>query len=102
MPELHRLRKQLKKLRYTAELARPLYPGEQKRARALLRCIGELQDLLGALVDAQVARALLERARAPRALRARLEASFARREQDILAALEGGFQGFADVRPFWA
>jgi triphosphatase len=102
LPELHRLRKQLKKLRYTAELARSLYPARAERARKFLRSLGELQDILGALVDAQVAHALLESLRAPQPLRLRLTTQLAQHEAASLAELEAGFQQFADAKPFWS
>lgn len=54
----HELRKELKKLRYTAELVRGLY--RPKRAKRYLATLGELQDALGALNDAATGTRLLD------------------------------------------
>jgi CHAD domain-containing protein len=50
---LHDVRKAAKRVRYTAEIARPVLGG---RAKALARCMAEVQEVLGALVDSAVAR----------------------------------------------
>lgn len=98
---LHQLRKELKKLRYTAELARVLRPSRKQQARAFLRALRELQDALGAAVDASVARTLLASMRAPPALRARVNSRITRRTAARLAELEPRFQRFAELPPFW-
>jgi triphosphatase len=56
----HDLRKQLKKLRYAADLFGPLFP--QKRVKAYLGPLETLQDLLGDLNDAAVGTRLLREA----------------------------------------
>jgi triphosphatase len=101
MHALHQLRKELKKLRYTAELARALRPSREQQARAFLRSLRELQDALGAVVDASVARSLLAALRAPQALRARVNSRIAQRTAPRLAELEPRFQRFADIPVFW-
>ena len=96
--ELHELRKELKRLRYTAELARDVRPARKQQARAYLRSLRALQDGLGALLDAEVARSLLEEVHAPQALKARLSA---RSAALVLADLAPCFQRFAQAAPFW-
>jgi triphosphatase len=101
MHALHQLRKELKKLRYTAELARALRPSRERQARAFLRSLRELQDALGAVVDAGVARSLLAGLRAPQPLRSRVNSRIAQRTDPRLAELEPRFQRFADIAVFW-
>jgi inorganic triphosphatase YgiF len=60
--ERHRLRIELKKLRYGGEFLESLYPAAA--AERLLRRLAALQDTLGALNDVAMAEALLERIRA--------------------------------------
>ncbi|WP_225781468.1 CYTH and CHAD domain-containing protein [Xenophilus sp. Marseille-Q4582] len=64
----HRVRKQLKRLRYLAEFAAPLF--ERKAARRYLRGLTPAQDTLGVYNDHQVALALYRQRAAedPRAL----------------------------------
>lgn len=58
----HRVRKQLKRLRYLAEMVRPLYDGDA--VDRYVKALGELQDALGSYQDAAAAGALLaERAK---------------------------------------
>jgi len=57
VPDLHRLRIQLKRLRYASELLGGLYPG-RRRDRYLER-LPELQDRLGRLADLATAQGLL-------------------------------------------
>jgi triphosphatase len=57
VPELHRLRVQLKRLRYASELLASLYPG-RRRDRYLER-LPELQDRLGPMADLATAQGLL-------------------------------------------
>ena len=53
----HELRKELKKLRYTADLVRGLW--DPKEVKGYLAQLSELQDVLGALNDVAVGRGLL-------------------------------------------
>ncbi|MSP87266.1 MAG: CHAD domain-containing protein [Alphaproteobacteria bacterium] len=55
---LHRLRIQLKKLRYTCEFFRDLFPN--KSTKAYIANLAKLQDVLGTLNDVEVARTLLD------------------------------------------
>jgi CHAD domain-containing protein len=57
--ERHKLRIALKKLRYTAEFFAPLYP--KKPVKRWLKCLGEMQDILGGLNDVATARQTLEK-----------------------------------------
>jgi CHAD domain-containing protein len=101
--ELHSLRKTLKKLRYTADLARGLYDDDSaQRARNYLRSLRALQDVLGALVDAQVAGSIVADAGATPALSRRLIARLERGRASRLRELDACFQRFADADPFWA
>lgn len=54
---LHALRKELKKLRYAAEMFEPLYPG--RAARQYLKTLKALQETFGSLNDAATAQVLL-------------------------------------------
>jgi triphosphatase len=56
----HELRKELKKLRYFAELVRGVWPA--KRVDRFLKQLARVQDALGELTDADVHRELLARA----------------------------------------
>jgi triphosphatase len=55
--ERHELRKRLKKLRYAVEFFGSLFP--KRRVRKYLKRISEVQDVLGEMNDAAVARALV-------------------------------------------
>lgn len=55
---LHRLRIQLKKLRYAAEFFRDLFP--RRASKAYIAHLTKLQDVLGTLNDVEVARTLLD------------------------------------------
>jgi inorganic triphosphatase YgiF len=57
LPDLHRLRIQVKRLRYASELLGDLYPG-RRRDRYLAR-LAELQDQLGRLADLALVQGLL-------------------------------------------
>ena len=50
---LHELRKELKKLRYTADVLDPIFPG--KKVEAYLKALKEMQDTFGSLNDAAMA-----------------------------------------------
>ena len=57
--ELHRLRLLAKKMRYTADFFRSLYP--DKPVRRYLAGVAELQDRLGSINDAVVTHGLMEK-----------------------------------------
>jgi CHAD domain-containing protein len=60
---LHALRKQLKKLRYAADMLAPIFPG--KRVARYLRALRTLQDGFGSLNDAAMAASWLSGPGAP-------------------------------------
>ncbi|MGE4219301.1 MAG: CHAD domain-containing protein [Alphaproteobacteria bacterium] len=64
--ELHRLRILAKKLRYASEFFRSLYPGAA--ASAYIRSLARLQDRLGRINDAEVARQMVAGAKEGRVL----------------------------------
>ena len=57
--ERHRLRIQIKKLRYALEFVEALHAHESKRQKAFATAVEELQEALGHLNDAVVARSLV-------------------------------------------
>ena len=100
----HQLRKELKKLRYTAELVRGLW--RPKRARRYLDGLSDLQDALGALNDAATGARLLDDAAQ------RLGAAGAQQREALLSELdrlaraqleqlEPAFIAFEHTEPFW-
>jgi triphosphatase len=101
LEELHTLRKELKKLRYTAELARELYTSREKRARKYLSRLSDLQDALGTLIDMKTAREQLAQLNPPAALRTRFAIRFERESATRFSDLDQAFQRFADATPFW-
>lgn len=99
-PERHRVRKRAKRLRYLAELLRPLFDGgDVDRYVASLK---GLQDALGAYQDLAAARQLFEQQAAQDA-RAWFGAGWlAAREEDLAAACEKACRRTArKARPFW-
>jgi inorganic triphosphatase YgiF len=108
LPELHRLRIQVKRLRYAVELLGGLHPG-RRRERYLER-LPELQDRLGRLADLATAQGLLagllERidpdarpacARAAGFVEGWAAADVARATRRLARA----WRRFAEARPFW-
>ena len=96
----HRVRKRLKRLRYLAELVRPLFDrGEVDRYVGSLKA---LQDALGEYQDAVAGRQLFE-ARAAQDARAWFGAGWlAKREEELAAACEKACRKTArKARPFW-
>lgn len=93
---LHQLRKQLKTLRYTAELGAALYPRRKKRVRRYLRALRAVQDELGAWVDEQVARGLSDELLAP----AQAPLGAAEDERGV-AELTPSLPTFLAFEPFW-
>ncbi len=99
---LHELRKDVKKLRYTADLAAPLYSG--RRHRKFLKAMKTLQERFGAINDEATAEALLaEVGTDPRAERAAgwMLGSFAAGETTVRKDLAPAWKKFAALRPFW-
>ncbi len=109
LPELHELRIRAKKLRYNAEFFRSLFPAEA--VQDYLSALERIQDRLGSLNDAAVARNLLgglhaeagtaeERAAIDRANAMVAGWNAARIESDR-ARLPEAWERFSRVKPFW-
>jgi triphosphatase len=98
---LHTLRKDAKRLRYTAELAAPLFPRRARRVTRLAHALEKLQELLGSYVDgALAARTLGAIDRSP-AVRDALRAERARAARDLTAELHERAHAVLEVQPFW-
>ena len=100
--ELHRLRILAKKLRYAAEFFRSLYP--DAGASAYIRSLAKLQDRLGRINDAEVARQLVAGVKEGRVLP---EAERAVRRWSDARVRNGRrklvpfWRGFVEQQPFW-
>lgn len=101
----HDLRKKLKRLRYTADVMRGVWP--EKQVKRFAKQLGALQDALGGLTDVAFATTLLLRAK--KRLGERAEPAFGRclRRLERSAekhrrALEPALEELVDARPFWA
>lgn len=103
---LHALRKELKKLRYGAEMLAPIYPG--RKVAEYLRRLKDLQDSFGSLTDAAMAAGLLTGEDAP----GRKSAEVQRATGWVLGCLSvtvaddrprifERWRTLADARPFW-
>jgi triphosphatase len=100
----HELRKELKKLRYTAELVRGLYG--HKRAQRYLDAVSELQDALGALNDVATGARLLGQAAERLGTSGAESREILKRELEQIALkeldlLQPGFDTFEASKPFW-
>lgn len=98
---LHTLRKGLKKLRYTAELASDLYPKRKERVRRYLADLRALQDALGGFMDQHVAREVLDRLPPAGGLQRTLRERMDREAATHLQALTEALPRFAAHEPFW-
>jgi inorganic triphosphatase YgiF len=102
---LHRLRIEIKKLRYAAEFFSSLY--ERKAVRSYTGALAELQELLGALNDAATVERLCDALREGHADAAYREAVGAVRgwaaatARDHLEQLPQAWKRFREVEPFW-
>jgi phosphohistidine phosphatase len=102
---VHELRKQLKKLRYTAELVRHAY--DEHAAKRFLKRVESLQDLLGALNDRSVAATLLERTlhdvkrAGAKATLKTLTAQLAKERATLLAQLAPALKALDEQERFW-
>lgn len=100
----HELRKEMKKLRYAAELMRGLWPTE--RVKAYLEPLADVQDVLGVLNDVAVGRSLLLHhvEHVDPAMRDAVDAcltALARRGEQQLPELEKTFPVFEHAPPYW-
>ena len=96
----HRVRIAAKKLRYAAEAFAPLFAPEP--GRRFVRKLKALQDSLGTLNDAAVARTLVAKLAPPDSPAARdlLDAREARRPKALKAAARQ-MKALAEAKPFW-
>jgi CHAD domain-containing protein len=100
----HQLRKELKKLRYTAELVRGLW--RPKRAKRYLDGLSDLQDALGTLNDVATGARLLDGAarrldKVGSEQRATVQRELERLARVQLDQLEPAFLAFEHKKPFW-
>jgi inorganic triphosphatase YgiF len=103
---LHELRKELKKLRYAADVLAPIYGG--KKVDAYVKALKDLQDTFGSLNDAAMAAEALTGpaapgARDPAAQRAAgwVLGTLAVRVGDDRPRLFARWEEFVETRPFW-
>jgi inorganic triphosphatase YgiF len=93
----HRVRIEIKKLRYGAEFFQGLYPGQRSKTRRkdALEALQRLQELLGELNDIAVGGGLLG-----------AEAEEGRRDEDprvadLIARAQKDYRRLSAVKPFW-
>jgi len=102
---LHALRKELKKLRYAADLLSPLW--RRGGVKAYLRPLSDLQDLLGTLNDAAVSSRLLDAAgksagRAAARLAEQRVSELSETGKPARRRVERRLRRFAKAAPFWS
>ncbi len=104
---LHELRKELKKLRYAADMLAPLYP--QKRVSGYIKTLKALQDDFGSLNDAAMAETYLIGEGAPAAGKPDAQravgwvlGTLAVRTGSDRPKLFAHWDDFAEAKPFWA
>jgi len=102
LPALHELRKDCKRLRYTAEFFLPLFP--DKPARRFVKRLAALQEELGVLNDGATAAGLMAHlGRAERSYAAGLVEGFVASGSAASRALAGhAWKRFRKAEPFWA
>lgn len=103
----HDLRKQAKKLRYAAAFFSEAFTDHPKRRARFITALKEVQDLLGELNDAAVAKAVAMRAVGKRggelAFAAGLEvARVTGDEHEQIKATRKAFKAFRKTEPFWS
>jgi CHAD domain-containing protein len=105
--ELHELRKELKKLRYAADMLSPVFAA--RRVEGHLKALRRLQDTFGSLNDAAMAREILSGPEAPGAGDAEAQravgwvlGALAVRIRDDRPALFERWAALMKARPFWA
>jgi triphosphatase len=102
--ELHPLRKSLKKVRYSVEFLKSIFP--PKKAKRFLRHLRKLQEALGEINDAAMATRLAEGLAADKHLElapsvAAISLSRGRAAQDAMKALAKKWQAYCDEPRFW-
>jgi len=103
--KLHRLRIEIKKLRYLGEMIAPLHRG--KEARDYLKAVTELQSTLGRLQDIATARQLIRtlaqgRANALTATLPAMDAALAESQTRVLGDIMPAARKFRQAKPFWS
>ena len=102
---LHRLRIDIKKLRYVMDAHAPLF--KRARVHKMLQSLSALQDILGALNDAAVAEQKIgcALAKSERVNKARLQVKFATWHAVHVKALKrklnDAWRAYRHARPFW-
>jgi triphosphatase len=96
----HRVRKRLKRLRYLAELVRPLF--DARAVDRFVKALEELQDALGKYQDAASARVLFEAHTREEQAAWFAVGWLAARERELAARCERVFrQAAGEDKPFW-
>lgn len=93
--ELHRLRIRVKKLRYAVEFLHSLYG---KKARKFAAKLAQIQDRLGEMRDAAVAKRLAERL----SVAVAIQAQCGRSDEQRLAVLQRDFKAIRRIGRFWS
>ena len=96
-PERHKLRISAKRQRYAAEVVGQVFTDHPKRAARFITRTKALLDCLGELNDIATAERLLSQATAPKAL----GKAQARREKQLLAQARKTYKVWRDVPGFW-
>jgi inorganic triphosphatase YgiF len=94
--ERHQLRILVKKLRYALEFVGPLHAHEAARQKKFGHALEELQESLGLLNDAVVARAMVTADAWPIIPEERSE-----QERELLHAAEEALDGMRKIGPYW-
>jgi CHAD domain-containing protein len=103
--KLHRLRIEIKKLRYLGEMLAPCYPG--KKAREYLQAVTELQSTLGRLQDIATAQQLIRTLAQGRAdglseMLPAMDAALAESQTTVLGDIIPAARKFRRAKPFWS
>lgn len=103
---LHELRKELKKLRYTADVLDPIFPG--KKVAAFIKSLKQLQDNFGSLNDAAMVHDHLTGSKAPGRGDAAAQrgagwvlGALSARVEDDRPQLYDSWERLEKVKPFW-
>ena len=99
----HRLRLKGKTLRYGAEDLAPLFPEHPGRAERFIQASKAVQDILGALNDRSVRRALIETVSHgdPATARDAARVALADDEAELLDQARRALDELLDAKPFW-